>query len=126
MDFQLAYWLIGGVAAALGIYNLVTGWGHKSGATDAQLAMQVAHLDAADKAWAGKFDALYAAFTLHQSQTSERFERVLERLNDALLMMAREHPTKADLQLVKAEILDRIDAQVGGPTTPSRRVKTKN
>jgi hypothetical protein len=123
MDAQIWYWLIGGVAAALGVYNFIRGTGHREGATDAQLAMQVAHLEAADKTWSTKFDALYASFALHQSQTSEKFERVLERLNDALITMAREHPTKTDLQQVKAEIIERIDAQYGLPTPPRSRIK---
>lgn len=116
MDLQAVYWIVGVIVAGLTVYNFIKTTSQKAGATDAQVAMQVSHLEAADKAWTTKFDALYAAFQLHQSQTSERFERVLERLNDALLTMAREHPTKADLNLVKTEILDRIDSQYGEPT----------
>jgi hypothetical protein len=126
VDLQALYWLVGIVGVALGFYNLLRNSGHKEGATDAQIAMQVAHLEAADKNWSTKFDTLYAAFSLHQAQTAERFERVLERLNDALLMMAREHPTKADLQQVKGEILDRIDSQYGEPVAARRSSKPKN
>jgi predicted Zn-dependent peptidase len=128
MDLQALYWLVAVLGAALGGVSLLRTQGHKEGATDAQIAMQVAHLEAAEKSWSTKFDALYASFSLHQAQTAERFERVLERLNDALLTMAREHPTKADLQQVKGEILDRIDSQYGEPegTVRRRRVKPKD
>lgn len=115
MDLQALVWLGGAIVAGISIYNFVMGVGRRSGAND----MQLQQLDAAEKSWAVKFDALHNAFALFQAQTSERFERVVERLNEALLMMAREHPTKADLQNVKNEILDRIDSQYGEP--PRRR-----
>jgi hypothetical protein len=118
MDLQTLYWFGAAIVAGMTIFNTVMTVGRKSGATDAQLANNQAHLDAAEKAWATKFDALYSSFSLHQAQTSERFERVVERLNEALLMMAREHPTKADLQEVKREILERIDSQ-----EPARRIR---
>jgi hypothetical protein len=119
MDWQSLYWLGAATVAALTVYNFVVGTGRKQGSTD----VQIAHYEANEKAWGIRFDALANALSLHQSRTSERFESVVEKLNDALLVMAREHPTKADLQMVKTEILDRIDSQYGLPSTPRPRIK---
>jgi hypothetical protein len=129
MDIQTIAWFGASIGAAIGVYHLFFGMGHKTGSTDAQ----VAHYAENEKAWAAKFDGLHNLVTLHYQQvnervsaqtaeTSSRFERVLERLNEALLTMAREHPTKTDLQHVKEEILDRID----GRATPRRKASTKD
>ena len=106
MELQTFYWLAGGIVAAISIYNFVVTVGHKQGSADAHLG----HSATFEQNWNVKFDSLHNALSLHQVQTTERFERMLERLNEALLTMAREHPTKNDLQMVKAEILDRIDS----------------
>src|SRR4029079_14820204 len=106
----------GAVVAALTAYNFVLGWGRKAGSTDAQ----VRHAADNEVEWRVRFDALDAKLVLHEARTNERIEKMLERLNEALLTMAREHPTKSDLQMVKAEILDRIDAQYGVPLSRNR------
>jgi hypothetical protein len=125
MGLQDLAWLGAAIVAALSAYNFISGLGHHRGATDAQ----VTHFQDNEKAWNAKFDGLHNLVTLHyqqaneqlalqRSETASRFERVLERLNEALLTMAREHPTKTDLQHMKEEILDRID----GRTTPRKRI----
>jgi dipeptidase len=129
MGLQDLAWIAAAITMALSIYNFVSGIGHHKGATDAQ----VSHFQDNEKAWNAKFDALHNLVTVHYQQANEqlatqraetasRFERVLERLNEALLTMAREHPTKTDLQHMKEEILDRID----GRTTPRRKSLTKD
>jgi hypothetical protein len=117
MDWQGAYWLVGICIAVLTVYNTIISIGRKSGATDAQLARGSAN----EENWTLRFDALANALSLHQANTSDRFERVVEKLNDALLTMAREHPTKADLHQIKVEILDRIDAHGEPQPLPRRR-----
>jgi hypothetical protein len=106
MDLQTAYWLAGACVAGLTVYNFISSWGHKTGTTEE-------HGRATDV----RLEALHSMVSLYQSQTMEKFERQSERLTDALLTMAREHPTKTDLQHMKEEILDRID----GRTTPRWR-----
>ena len=123
MDLQAIAWLGAALVAALTVYNFVIGIGKRVGATDAQLA----HNDVNEKTWNVRFDAIANALSLHQAHTSERFEKVVERLNEALLTMAREHPTKADLHIVKTEIIERIDSQYGEPNSrrrpPSQKAK---
>jgi hypothetical protein len=119
MGVQDWYWLVGAALAVLTVYNTVMTWGRKSGATDAQMAQQNTN----EANWNIRFDALTNALALHQAQTSDRFEKVVEKLNQALLTMAREHATKGDLNQVKLEIIDRIDAQYGVPRS-SRRTKS--
>jgi hypothetical protein len=108
MDSQSIYWLVGIGVAILTVFNTVMAIGRKSGATDVQMA----RVNTNEENWQIRFDALANSFTLHQATTSDRFERVVEKLNSGLLTMAKEHPTKGDLQQVKAEILERIDSQV--------------
>jgi hypothetical protein len=105
MDLQTAYWAVGAAVAFLTVYNFVSAWGHKTGTTEE-------HGRATDV----RLEALHGLVSLYQSQTTEKFERQSEKLTEALLTMAREHPTKTDLQHMKEEILDRID----GRTTPRR------
>ncbi len=129
MDFQHLAWFGGVMVALITLYHLLFGMGHKAGSTEAQIAH---HTDNENK-WNVRFEALHNLVTMHyeqannrittqQAETSARFERVLERLNEALLTMAREHPTKTDLQHMKDEILDRIDERA----TPRRKPATKD
>lgn len=97
--------------AAITAYNFVMHWGAKTGSTDAQLK----HASDSEMEWKTRFELLDAKIVHHEIRTNERIEKMLERLNEALLTMAREHPTKSDLQMAKAEILDRIDSQYGLP-----------
>jgi dipeptidase len=131
MGLQDLAWLGAAIVAALSAYNFITSLGQHKGATDAQIAH---HADNENK-WNIRFEALHNLVTMHyeqannrittqQAETSARFERVLERLNEALLTMAREHPTKTDLQHMKDEILARIDGAEYTPR-PSTRRKTK-
>src|SRR4029078_4496202 len=112
--------VLGAIVAGLTVYNTVLGWGRKAGSTDAQ----VRQAENNEAEWRIRFDALDAKIVLHEARTNERIEKMLERLNEALLTMAREHPTKTDLHNVKAEILDRIDAQYGTPMSRKRGLKT--
>jgi hypothetical protein len=116
MDFQTSAWIGAAIMAALTVYNFISGIGRQIGATDKQLE----HSADAEKSWNVKFDALYGKLANLELHTNERIEKMLERLNEALLTMAREHPTKSDLQMVKTEILDRIDSQYGAPQSTVR------
>ncbi len=118
MDGAALQWLLGAIVAAFTAYNFVLNWGMRAGSTDAQIKHSVDN----ETEWRIRFDALDAKIVLHEARTNERIEKMLERLNDALLTMAREHPTKSDLQMVKAEILDRIDAQYGLPMSRKRGI----
>lgn len=122
MDLQAVYWIVGVIIAGLTLYNFIAGTARKAGATDKQLE----HSAHNESAWDIRFNAMHAEVSLLRSQTAERFEKVVERLNDALLQMAREHPTKTDLHMVKTEILDRIDSQYGEPPTKRRAPRAKN
>lgn len=113
-DLQTWQWLLGAIVAALTIYNFVLSWGVKSGSTDAQLK----HASDSETEWRTRFDLLDAKIVHHELRTNERIEKMLERLNEALLTMAREHPTKSDLQMAKSEILERIDSQYGARRRP--------
>jgi hypothetical protein len=129
MGLQDYAWLAAAIACALTVYNFIASLGQHRGSTDAQIA----HSLKTENEWSVRFDGLHNLVTMHYQQandrissqateTASRFERVLERLNEALLTMAREHPTKSDLQHMKEEILDRID----GRTTPRRKTPTKD
>ncbi len=107
MDPQSLQWVLGAAVAGLTAYNFIRTWGIKAGSTAAQLK----HAENNEDLWRVRFDALDAKIVNHEIRTNERIERMLERLNEALLTMAREHPTKTDLQMVKEEILERIDRQ---------------
>lgn len=109
-------WLIGAIVAGLTVYNFILAWGKREGTTEEQVKQA---LDSED-AWRTRFDLLDAKIVHHELRTNERIEKMLDRLNEALLTMAREHPTKNDLQLVKTEILERIDAQYGPPRSRAR------
>lgn len=109
MDLQSWQWLLGAIVAGVTTYNFILLWGKKAGSTDAQLR----HAAQAEGEWKTRFDLLDAKIVHHELRTNERIEKMLERLNEALLTMAREHPTKSDLQMAKAEILERIDNQYG-------------
>jgi gamma-glutamyl:cysteine ligase YbdK (ATP-grasp superfamily) len=111
MDLQLLYWAGGICLVGLTVYNFLVGLGRVSGSTEQQLR----HAAENESTWKTKFDALDAKIVHHELRTNERIEKMLERLNEALLTMAREHPTKSDLQNVKMEILERIDSQYGTP-----------
>jgi hypothetical protein len=102
MDLQTIYLIGAAAVAGMTVYNFVSGWGHKTGTTEE-------HGRATDV----RLEALHSMVSLYQAQTMEKFERQSERLTDALLTMAREHPTKTDLQHMKEEILDRIDGRTG-------------
>jgi hypothetical protein len=119
MDLQTWVWVGAAITAALTVYNFISGAGRQIGAT----AKQLEHSADAERSWLVKFDALDAKIVHHELRTNERIERMLERLNEALLTMAREHPTKSDLQTVKMEILDRIDSQYGTPSPARPRMK---
>lgn len=125
MDLQAWQWILGAVVAGITVYNFVLNWGRKSGIAETRLATQMKESDANESEWRIRFDALDAKLVLHETRTNERIEKMLERLNDALLTMAREHPTKSDLQMVKAEILDRIDSQYGVPNSRRRGIKAE-
>jgi hypothetical protein len=120
MDFQGLYWLVGIAVAVLTVYNTISNAAHKRGSTDAQID----HQQDNEKAWNVKFDALDGKLVHYELRTNERIENMLKQLNEALLYMAREHPTKNDLQTVKTEILARIDSQYGEPMTRRRGAKT--
>src|SRR6185436_10169871 len=100
MDAQTLQWVLGAVVAAFTTYNFILAYGRKDGATDAELR----HSAENENLWRIRFDALDLKIVNHEIRTNERIERMLERLNEALLTMAREHPTKSDLQMVKQEI----------------------
>ncbi len=116
LDLQAWQWLLGAIVAGVTMYNFVLTWGAKAGSTEAQLK----HSAEGEIEWRTRFDALDAKIVHHELRTNDRIEKMLERLNEALLTMAREHPTKSDLQTVKMEILDRIDSQYGAPSTRRR------
>lgn len=116
MDLQTWQWLLAAIVAGLTIYNFVITWGKREGATEEQ----VKHAIDSEETWRTRFELLDAKIVHHELRTNERIEKMLERLNEALLTMAREHPTKSDLQMVKSEILDRIDAQYGTPRSHVR------
>ncbi len=120
MDLQAWQWLLGAIVAVVTMYNFILNWGAKAGSTDTQLK----HAAESEVEWRTRFDALDAKIVHHELRTNDRIEKMLERLNEALLTMAREHPTKSDLQTVKMEILDRIDSQYGRPTSTRRGVKS--
>ena len=125
MGLQEWAWLGAAFVAALSAYNFIVSIGQRRGATDAQ----VKNYTDDRHAWEVKFDAMHNLMQLNdqrtnqrisdlQLETSTRFEKVMDRLNAALLTMAREHPTKADLNDMKDEILARID---GSPYNGLRR-----
>src|SRR5688572_7661568 len=116
IDFQTLAWIGAAIVAAITVYNFIVAAGRRLGATDAQ----VKHYNEGERAWAVKFDALHNLVMMHHQQTTDRFaavqletstrfEKIMDRLNEALLTMAREHPTKTDLLRMKEEILTRID-----------------
>lgn len=117
MDLHTFYIICGLVISGLTIYNTITSAGHKSGVSEAELE----NFKQQAATWAVKFDALYARFDLIERQTTERFERTQERVNDALLTMAREHPTKGDLHELEARIIGHIDMRLSVEHQPQRR-----
>ena len=119
MDPQLLYW-IGGIAiVGLTLFNTIENRAKKAGESETKISKY----DDNERIWSARFETLSGVVTQFELKTNERFERMLERLNEALLTMAREHPTKNDLQLVKGEILERIEA-MEFPRRPAQR-KTK-
>lgn len=114
MDLQALAWLLGAIVAGLTVYNFVKGAGRKEAENEAEVKKH----DQFENHWNVQFDALHNSFNLYQAQTSDRFEKVMDRLNDALLTMAREHPTKLDLQMMKQEIIDRIDMRTRDANKP--------
>ena len=120
MDLQALQWALGALVAAVTSYNFVSTWGQKQGSTDAQLK----HASDTEGEWRTRFDLMDAKILHHELRTNERIEKMLERLNEALLTMAREHPTKSDLQMAKSEILERIDSQYGLPGRRRPKVET--
>lgn len=132
MDWQTLAWIGGAVVAAITVYNFIVAAGRRLGATDAQ----VKQYTEGEKAWTVRYDALHNLVTMHHQQTNDRFaaiqletsarfEKVMDRLNEALLTMAREHPTKADLLRMKEEILTRIDTAEYAPPNGRRKVLPK-
>ena len=121
MDFQTGVWIGNLIVAGMALYSFVKAFGKTEGSTETQLK----HSDDNERMWNIRFDALHNQMELHRTTTSEKFEKMLERLNEALLTMAREHPTKSDLQTVKMEILDRIDMVEGFRNKPIiKKVRT--
>jgi hypothetical protein len=108
MGLQDYAWLGAAVVAAITIYNLISSFGQRRGETDAQHIHRVG----IEKAWDVRFSALEASVVLHHTQVNERFEKLLERQHDALLTMAREHATKADLHAVEQRVVDRLSEKI--------------
>lgn len=109
MDIITAYYLGAAIIAGLTVFNFIKVIGHKQGQSETELKAVQHELDTAEKAWSVKFDALYSRFDLVERQTSERFERTQDKVNEALLTMAREHPTKKDLHELESRIIAHID-----------------
>ena len=132
MTLEDLYFIGGAIVVAITIFNFVIAIGQRRGATDAQ----VKQYTEGEKAWAIRYDALHNLVTMHHQQTNDRFaaiqletstrfEKVMDRLNDAILTMAREHPTKNDLLRMKEEILARIDVAEYAPVNGRRKIAPK-
>lgn len=120
-------------AVLLSIIAMLIAWGRRSGVTESELATikkdmteqdnEIASFrvlrDGLEEKWRVRFDALYARFDLVERQTAERFERTQDKVNEALLTMAREHPTKKDLHELEGRIIGHIDMRFGQGRTTS-------
>lgn len=100
-------------AVLLSIVSMLVAWSKRAGIKEAEFESIRRDFEDTTKTQAVRFDALYARFDLIERQTSERFERTGDKLNEALLTMAREHPTKRDLNELEHRIIEHIDMRLG-------------
>lgn len=105
MDLQMWVWLGAILVSAMTIFNFIEGRSKKGVIAEADMEQ----IKLSQREWNVRFDALYARFDMVERQTGERFERTQDKVNEALLTMAREHPTKTDLHELEARIINHID-----------------
>lgn len=101
MTFELFLTIVVAANAFLTVVALVMSWGKKSGVTDTKL-----------REFEIKFDTLHAKQLLDERTVQEAMSRLQDKITDALLGMARDHPTNADLHATENRIIDRLSEKI--------------
>lgn len=93
--------LVAAANAFLSVVAVVMAWGKKSGVTDTKI-----------KEFEVRFDVLHAKQQLDEQMFNQAVSRLQDKITEALLNMARDHPTNADLHATENRIIDRLSEKI--------------